>query len=315
MIGQRRSRTAVAVVLWLMPIAAAAQDLTPRAYFPAPEKSNVFIFTYAFSDGEMQFDPTLPISDAKGTIHTPVFSLYHAFGLFARSANVTASLPFAIGTLSGNVGGQGRAITRRGIADLNVRLAVNLLGAPSLSVAEFARTPLARSLLGASLKVVAPTGQYDASRFINIGANRWAFKPELGYTGRTGRFVIDAFAGVWLFMPNNSFAVSDEAPEGVTRTQDPIGAFELHVSYDVKPRLWVSADVNYWRGGRTAVDGVKGSSTLQSNSRFGITGSMPLSRRQSLKVSYSDGVIVRVGGNFKVLSIGWQYGWIGTQWR
>ena len=62
-------------------------------------------------------------------------------------------------------------------------------------------------------------------------------------------------------------------------------------------------------------NGVEGTATLQANSRFGVTGSVPLSRRQSLKVSYSDGVVVRIGGNFKVLSVGWQYGWIGTQWR
>jgi hypothetical protein len=301
--------------LCLSPALAAAQDLTPRAYFPAPENSNAIILTYAISDGELVFDPTLPITDATGTIHTPVVSLYHAFGLFGRSASVTGSVPFALGNLRGKVAGEERAITRRGLADTNVRLAVNLLGAPALSVAEFVKTPLPRSLLGASLKVVAPTGQYDPIRLINIGANRWAFKPEIGYTGRPGSFVIDAFAGIWLFTENPTFGVSEANPLGATRTQAPIGAFELHVSYDFKPRLWVSADVNYWRGGRTSVNGVEGSQTLQANSRFGVTGSVPLTRRQSLKVSYSDGVIVRIGGNFKVLSVGWQYGWIGTQWR
>ena len=310
-----RSRVLLAAALCLVATAGAAQDLTPRAYFPAPEKSNAIILTYAWSDGELVFDPTLPITDAVGTIHTPVVSLYHAFGLLGRSASLTGSVPFAIGNLSGNVAGEQRAITRRGIADTNVRLAVNLLGAPSLSLAEFVKTPLPRALLGASLKVVAPTGQYDPTRLINIGANRWAFKPELGYTGRPGNFVIDAFAGLWLFTTNDTFGVSDANPLGAERSQDPIGAFELHVSYDFKPRLWLSADVNYWRGGRTSVNGVEGSATLQANSRFGLTGSVPLTRRQSLKISYSDGVIVRIGGNFKVLSVGYQYGWIGTEWR
>jgi hypothetical protein len=150
---------------------------------------------------------------------------------------------------------------------------------------------------------------------INIGAHRWAFKPEIGYTGRPGSFVIDAFAGLWLFTANDEFGVSAANPQGARRTQDPIGAFELHVSYDVKPRLWISADVNYWRGGRTSVNGVEGSATLFANSRLGVTGSVPLTRRQSLKISYSDGVIIRIGGNFQVLSVGWQYGWIGTKWK
>jgi hypothetical protein len=305
----------IGLAMWVAPAICAAQDLTPRAYFPAPEKSNLVILTYAFSDGELVFDATLPITDATGTIHTPVVSVYHAFGLFGRSANVTGSLPFAVGELRGNVAGEDRTAIRRGLADTQVRLAVNIVGGPALSVAEFGKTPLPRAILGASIKVVAPTGQYDPARLINIGANRWGFKPEFGYTGRTGRFVIDAFAGIWLFTANESFGVSEANPLGATRTQDPIGAFEFHVSYDVKPRLWLSADINYWRGGRTSVNGVEGTTTLLANSRFGVTGSVPLTRRQSLKVSYSDGVIVRIGGNFKVLSVGWQYGWIGTQWR
>src|SRR5215203_1311177 len=309
------SRILIGILLCLAPTAGAAQDLTPRAYFPAPESSNVVILTYAFSKGELVFDPTLPITNATGTIHTPVVSAYHAFGLFGRSASITGSLPFAIGNLSGDVAGESRAVTRRGTVDTSVRLAVNLVGGPSLSAAEFAKTPIARSLLGASIKIVAPTGQYDPTRVINIGANRWAFKPELGYTGRTGKFVVDTFAAIWLFTSNDSFGVTDAAPSGVTRTQAPIAAFELHVSYDVKPRLWVSADINYWRGGRTAVNGVEGSQTLQANSRFGLTGSVPLTRRQSIKISFSDGVIVRVGGNFQVLSVGYQYGWIGKQWK
>ena len=311
----RPSPLTFALALILAPALAAAQDLTPRAYFPAPEKSNALILTYAFSDGELVFDATLPITDATGTIHTPVVSLYHAFGLFGRSANVTGSIPFAIGELRGNVAGEDRTAIRKGIADTSVRFSVNIVGAPALSVAEFVKTPMPRALLGASIKVVAPTGQYDPTRLINIGTNRWGFKPEIGYTGRPGNFVIDAFAGIWLFTANESFGVSDANPLGVTRTQDPIGAFEFHVSYDVKPRLWLSADINYWRGGRTSVNGVEGTTTLLANSRFGVTGSVPLTRRQSLKVSYSDGVIVRIGGNFKVLSVGWQYGWIGTQWR
>jgi hypothetical protein len=261
------------------------------------------------------FDPTLPVTDATGTIHTPVVSLYHGFGFFGRSASVTGTLPFAIGYLRGNVAGQERATTRKGVSDANVRLSINLIGAPSLAAAEFVKTPLPRALFGASIKVVAPTGQYDPARLINIGNNRWAFKPEVGYTGRPGRFVIDAYAGIWLFAPNHSFGVTDVNPGGATRTQDPIAAIEAHVGYDIKPRLWVSADVNYWRGGRASVNGVEGSKTLQSNSRLGVTGSVPLSRRQSLKVSYSDGIIVSLGGNFKVLSVGWQYGWIGTQWK
>jgi hypothetical protein len=169
-------------------------------------------------------------------------------------------------------------------------------------------------MLGASLKMVFPTGQYDPTRLINLGTNRWAIKPELAYVRRVGRVVIEGYGGIWLFTANHDFLASAPDATGATRTQAPIGAWELHVSYDVNPRCWISADLNYWRGGRTSVNGVP-SVTLQANSRLGVTGSVPLSRHQSLKISYSDGVVIRAGGNFRILSAGWQYGWLGSPFR
>jgi hypothetical protein len=71
-------------------------------------------------------------------------------------------------------------------------------------------------------------------------------------------------------------------------------------------------DFNYWYGGRISVNGEEHTQTLESNSRIGVTASVPVSRRQSLKISYSDGVGVRFGGKFKTLSVGRQYGWFGA---
>ena len=304
-------RALIAIAFVIAPALCTAQDLAPRAYLPLPVSSNAVILTYGFSDGELLFDPTLPITDATGIIHAPVLTLYHAFNFFGRSANITGSLPYAIGDFEGLVSGQQRAAHRSGMADIMVRMAVNLLGAPSLSPAAFVKTPLPRSMLGASLKVLAPTGKYDPTLLINVGTNRWAFKPELGYTRRAGPVTLDMYAGVWFFTSNNEFYNGGATAPLNTRTQEPIGAFEFHVSYDVKPRLWISADINYWRGGRTSVNTRESTNSLQANSRVGVTGSVPLSRRQSLKISYSEGMIVRIGGNFRILSVGWQYGWVG----
>jgi hypothetical protein len=144
---------------------------------------------------------------------------------------------------------------------------------------------------------------------INLGTNRWAFKPELGYARRVLWLIVEAYGGVWFFTPNDDFLASDDAAQGDRRVQAPIGALELHLSYDVNPRLWVSADFNYWYGGRVSVNGEQHPLTLQSNSRLGATASMPISRRQSLKISYSDGLVAHFGGKFKALSVGWQYSW------
>jgi hypothetical protein len=300
-----------AVFVWVAPSLCAAQDLAPRAYLPLPVSSNAVILTYGFSDGELLFDPTLPITDATGTIHAPVVTLYHAFDFLGRSANITGSLPFAVGDFEGLVSGQQRAAHRAGMADIMVRLAVNLAGAPALTPAAFVKSTLPRSMLGASVKVLAPTGQYDPTLLINVGTNRWAFKPELGYTRRAGPVTLDLYAGMWFFTTNGDYYAGGVTAPLNTRTQDPIGALEFHASYDFKPRLWISADINYWRGGRTSVNGRESTNTLQANSRIGVTGALPLTPRQSLKISYSEGMIVRIGGNFRVVSVGWQYGWVG----
>lgn len=305
------TRTAAAIAVCLLPALCAAQDLTPRAYVLLPVSSNAVVVTYAFADGELLFDPTVPIEDAVGSIHTPVATYFHTFNFFGRSASVAGSLPFALGEFSGAVLGEDRTVDRRGLADVSVRLSVNLVGGPALVPAVFVKTPPPRATLGASVKVIAPTGQYDPARLINIGSNRWGFKPEIGFTRRTGPLMIDAYAGVWFFTTNDEFFTPVPGGPPAVRTQEPIGAFEFHVSYDVRPRLWISADINYWRGGKSSVNGVTNNSTLQANSRFGITGSVPLTSHQSVKVSYSDGVVVRIGGNYKILSIGWQYGWLG----
>jgi Protein involved in meta-pathway of phenol degradation len=301
------------LLLCLIPVASIAQDLTPRAYFPAPVSTNAIVLTYAFATGDVLFDPTLPVTDVTAKIHTPVVSYYHAFNLAGRSANITGSIPFAIGNIRGKLVGEERAIQRRGASDAVVRLGVNLRGGPARSAAEFVKAGRPRWLLGASVKVVLPTGQYDPARPINLGTNRWAFKPELAVSRWMGRVVIEGYGGVWFFTANDDFA-GGAGGRGAKRTQAPIGAWELHLSYDVNPRFWISLDANYWHGGRTSVNGVEGG-TLQANSRLGLTGSLPLTRRQSLKISYSDGLVIRAGGRFRILSAGWQYGWIGRRWK
>lgn len=169
-----------------------------------------------------------------------------------------------------------------------------------------------KTVLGVSLRVTTPTGQYDPRRLINYGSNRWAFKPEFGYSRRMGHWILDGYAGVWFFTRNPEFFSRNAyVPIVQVQTQEPIAALEGHLSYDVKARLWISMDANFWRGGRTSLNGVQNPASLQQNSRLGATGSVPLNKHQSLKMSYSRGTYIKYGGNFQNLSVGWQYSWLG----
>jgi hypothetical protein len=292
--------------------ALSAQDLAPRAYVITPLHSNAITLTWAFYDGNIDYNGALPVSGAVGTYNVQIFSYYHSFSFFGRSANVVASLPYALGNFRGTVLGAERQLYRSGLLDSVYRFSVNLKGGSAMPMQKFLKWHQ-KMLLGASLKVVAPTGQYDPTKLINWGANRWAFKPEFGYSQRWAKWVLDGYMGVWLFTTNNDFWSRNAFYAGTrSQSQSPIGAFEGHLSYDFKPRLWASLDGNFWFGGKTSVSGVQNPLTEQRNSRIGGTVAIPITKHQSLKFSYNNGTYIRFGGNYQNVSAAWQYSWLGN---
>jgi hypothetical protein len=288
-----------------------AQDLSPRAYVITPVHSNAVILTWSFYSGSILFNGTAPITGATGTYNVSIFSYYHSFSFFGRSANATASLPYALGNFQGTVKGAGTQLYRSGLVDSAFRLSVNLKGGPAMPMQRFVKWQQ-KILLGASLKVVAPTGQYDPTKLINWGANRWALKPEFGYSERWGHWLLDGYTGVWFFTKNPEFFSRNAFFAGTqSQSQRPIGACEGHLSYDVKPHLWFSLDANYWFGGKTSLNGVENPLTQEKSSRIGGTASIPVSKHQSLKFSYNNGDYIRYGGNYQSISVAWQYSWLG----
>jgi hypothetical protein len=174
-----------------------AQDLAPRAYVITPLHSNAVILAYGYFNGSLLFNGAVPVTDVTGHYSVPIFSYYHSFGLAGHSANITGSLPYAIGTFEGQAIGVDQQIYRSDLLDTAVRLAVNLKGGPAMQVSESGKWE-EKGLLGVSVKVVIPTGQYDPTKLVNWGSNRWSFKPELGYSRRRRHMVLDGYAGVWL---------------------------------------------------------------------------------------------------------------------
>jgi hypothetical protein len=304
-----RLRFVLALLVSIVAVAAqlSAQDLAPRAYVITPVHSNAVTITGGFYNGGVDFNGIVPIGNARGTYYVPIFSYYHSVNFFGRSANITASLPYGVGTFQGDVSEQSRSIYRSGLLDSTFRFSVNLLGGPAMQPKEMVKWKQKR-LLGVSLKVVAPTGQYSGTKLINWGSNRWAFKPEFGYSERWGHWVVDGYAGAWFFTTNSAFYAG---PVTQPQSEAPIFSLEGHLSYDAKPRLWLSLDGNFWEGGITSLSGIRNLATKQTGSRIGGTASFPISKHQSIKVSYSDGIYVSFGGNYQNVSAAWQYSWLG----
>jgi hypothetical protein len=162
-----------------------------------------------------------------------------------------------------------------------------------------------RTILGTSLTVVAPTGQFFPDRLVNLGTNRWAFKPEFAVSQPMGqKWLLDVYSALWLFTANDSFY-----PGTATRTQEPMGAFQAHLSYNFTRLLWAAFDATYYVGGRSTVDGIE-NNDRQSNTRVGATVAFPVGRRHSIKLAVSKGAIVRSGADFSTFSFGWQTAWV-----
>ncbi len=278
-----------------------AQDLEPRAYSPTPVGANFLLFTGAYTTGGVVFETGAPLTNVSADINSTSLAYAHTFALFGRSASGAIAIPYVWGTVSGDVFEQARTVDRWGIGDTRLRFVVNLIGGPARTPAEFAKHRPERTL-GTSLIVIAPTGEYYSEKLINIGANRWAFKPEVGFSQPWRRWFFDVYAAVWLYTDNTDFF------GGQTKEQAPVGAFQGHVSYTFKQRLWLAVDGTFYNGGRTTVDGVE-QADLQSNSRIGITGSAPVGKRNSVKVAYAAGATTRFGGSFDSISATWQFLW------
>ena len=287
---------------------AMGQSLAPRAYVITPVSGNAITLTWSYFNGGVNLNGAIPVTGATGTYNVPILSYYHSFSLFRRSANVTGFLPYGWGTFQGSVLGNQRQIYRSGLLDLELRLSVNLKGGPAMTAPQLAKWKQ-KVLLGASLSVIAPTGQYNPNHLINWSINRWAFKPELGYSQRWGHWLLDGYGGVWFYTTNSAFY---SIPNPQPQTESPIGSFEGHLSYDFpKQRCWASLDGNFWFGGTTSLNGVPNSVTRQTNSRIGGTVAIPIGKHQTIKISYSDGTYIRFGGNYQSVSLAWQYSWLG----
>jgi hypothetical protein len=280
---------------------ASAQQLEPRAYAPSPVDANIAGAPYTYQTGNVVTDPSLPVQnvDAKVNAVTPYYD--RTFSFLGRSASAILALPYVWAKVTGDVGEESRSLTRSGQGDLQLRLASNILGGPALTSKEFAQwTP--GTTLGASLTVTMPTGQYDGTKLINIGTNRWAFRPELGLLHPVGKWTFELYTGVWFFTANDDYF------GGHRRTQDALLELQAHVIYAFIPGLWLALDGTWYAGGQTTLDGVL-DADRQQNTRIGATLAVPLGKGHLIKLAWARGATVRIGQNFTTYGLTYQFRW------
>ena len=256
---------------------------------------------FVYQTGAVVTDPSLPVQNVDAKVELLAAFYDRTFSFFGRSASALIAIPYVWAKVTGDVLEERRTVTRSGQGDMQLRFASSILGAPALTPAEFARRPPGPSL-GASLTVLAPIGQYFDDKLINIGTNRWSFKPELGVSTPVRRWLLEAALAATLFTDNDDFF------GGQTREQDPIYSSQGHVIYNFPKGRWASLAVTYFTGGQTTLDETV-KDDLQKNWRVGATWAFPLNAKQSLKLYASSGVEARTGNSFDLLGFAWQYRW------
>ena len=288
-------------VLLFMATQAHAGDIEPRAYVNTPVGVNFLIAGYVYSDGGLSTAGSSPLKDAQLKIHTEVLAYARTLDVWGKSGKFDVILPYSELSGTAMVAGQPRERNVSGLNDPLFRFSVNFYGAPALSVQEFANYQQ-DLIIGASVQVSAPLGQYDKDKLVNIGNNRWFIKPDIGISKAWGGLSLELSTGVYFFSKN------DEYFGGQTLEQDPIYSSQAHVTYSFGRGIWAALSGTYDYGGRTTIDGVR-SDDLYNNSRVGATLAFPVNRNNSIKLFASTSVHTTAGSAFDLLGIFWQYRW------
>jgi hypothetical protein len=279
---------------------AEAQQLEPRAYSDTPVGMNFLVLGYAYTKGDVAFDTSVPI-DGDVTVHSAFLGYVRSLDVWGRAAKLELVLPYAWLSGSAKVGGRSASTEVDGLGDPQVKLSLLLYGGPALSFEEFEHyTP--DLIVGASLAVTAPLGQYDSDRVVNIGTNRWSFKPEIGIAKTWGPVTLELAPSATFYTDNDDFL-------GHRLQRDPLYAVQGHLIYHTRRGWWAAIDTTYYGGGKKTIAGVE-SESLQ-DVRVGGTLAIPIDRHNSLKLSASTGAYARAGGNYTTAAIAWQFRWGG----
>ena len=287
----------------VLALPSIAQDLEPRSYSNLPVGQQFIGLGYAYSDGELNPAPGVPIENAELTVKATVAAYLRSLDLWGRAGKVDLTLARTCFEGEAELRGEFVRGDRCGAADPALRVTYLFYGAPAMDLSEFMKTPPGR-VIGASLKVRAPWGEYNNENLVNHGANRWEFKPEIGISNRWGPWGADAAVSAAMFTDNDRFSGR------TTLEQDPLYQVQAHLIYHLRRGRWISLNGNYFWGGRTERDGVR-QDDRQDNSRIGVTVGWPLDRRNTLRLYASRGVTTRIGNDFDIFGVVWQYRWGG----
>ncbi len=304
--GRLRNRLTAAglsVHVLLAPAILAGQELEPRALTNVPLGTNFVLLGYAYSRGNVLLDPSIPVENLNANLHTGIAAYVRAINFFGLSGKVDAIVPLATGRWTGLLDSQDTSRIATGFGDPRVRLSVNLVGAPALTRAGF-RNYAPRTVVGMSLQVFVPIGQYDPERLLNLGSHRWTFRPQVGISHTLGRWIVESYVSGWFFTTNGDFF------GGNTIQQRPFLTAKAHLVRTLTDAVWIALNAGIGAGGRGVVNGVPGDNR-QSAFRVGMTAAGRIANGHSLKLGLATTKRIDKGPDFDAVSVAYQFNWGG----
>jgi len=266
----------------VLPFLCLAQELEPRRWSHLPIGANFVGAGYVYTEADISFDPVLRIENAEKELHTWAAKYIRTFELFEKSARIGLVQAYQRGRWQGLVDGVPKSVRRGGLSDSVMRFAINLYGAPPLEGEEFAayRAKVdVETFVGTALVVQLPTGEYKNDKLINLGTNRYTFRPQLGVVHNRGKWSMELTGAVYIYTDNKDFL------DGNKLETDPLYTLQTHLVYTFRPGLWAAAGAGYGYGGESTVNGEEKNDRKE---RIGWTFSFgyPITPQLGLKVAY-----------------------------
>ena len=263
---------------------------------------NQIEFSYAYVHANSSIDSSLIIAGARLNLDQGTISYTRYFGVANHTTWVSAGVPIA--GLGGEVAGTNIRNSISGDGDSSYQVGTLLIGGPALNSSQFENYK-PTTIFGVSLSITAPTGSYDSTKILNLGAERWSFKPEFALSHPFGphqKWQLDAYVNSYFYTHNTSY-------RGRTiLRQEPLPGFEGHISYALNDKMWVSADTRYSFRGTTLVNGVDQDNS-QRNFILGSEVNVSINARNSLLFEFGKALVHQNGPASVGFSVKYDYTW------
>lgn len=279
-----------------------AQDIEPRRWTPMPLGIHILGAGYGYIDGDIVFDPLLQAEDVTLKVNFFILQYVQPFKLGNKLARLDVLIPYSKARWDGLLAGIPATATRNGFADPRLRFSLNLIGPNAIGtkeMMEYMSSHPVNTIVGVSFAITFPLGQYFEDKLLNLGHNRFIFRPQIGMVHNWGHWSYELTSSVFIFTNNNDFS------NGKMKKQDPIFAFQTHLIRRFNNKIWTSFSLGYGLGGQSLVN-----KQPVNDERGDILGSLslgfPLMKKQAVKIAYIRSETVKnIGADTNSLVIAW----------